>query len=80
MFLRGLVGVTCIAIIAAIGAYFWDRQQARIEAAQAKVEATRRALDETCYPALARVQQGGDFYEARRILDRCEAIGWKAPE
>lgn len=58
MLFRGLVGVTCIAVLAAIGFYFWRDNQDR-EAALARETAMHNAAISTeCRQILASLSAG----------------------
>ncbi|MCQ8781724.1 hypothetical protein [Mangrovibrevibacter kandeliae] len=79
MVLRFLIGAACIAVIAATGGFFLDRQQAKVTADDQRRALLDQRLNDECSNALLQVREGGDFLEARAQLDLCEASGWKAP-
>lgn len=70
MWLRGLVAVTCVAVLAAIGFYFWQDYQDR-EAASAREAAVRSAaLSVECKQMLDDVASGkpGDLTVAHMVV------------
>ncbi|MBB6013481.1 hypothetical protein HNR59_002870 [Aquamicrobium lusatiense] len=76
--MKALIAATCVALLAAVGYYFWNEHSEAKAHDKARVEYLKRSVEDECNEAARLLNDGAKLGpETRRMLiekfDRCSA-------